>query len=481
MTAKVLGGAAGPVAQGGLRRVLGLGSLVSVAVGLVVSQGVMVLMLQGAGMAGLGFFIPLLLGYLLALTYALSFSELALLVPRAGSLSSYTEVAIGHFPAILATFSGYMVVAMFALSAELLLLDLIIGKVYPGVLPPMVVAYGVLGTFTLLNLLGIDVFAKLQSVLAVVMVVILLILGLGAVSSPQADWQLPLEQGWNPMQLGALALVAMAIWGFVGAEFVCPLVEETRRPERNIPRSMIIGLSLIFLVISLYCLGALLCVPREQLAGNPLPHFLFATTVFGEAGKAFLVGAVVTATCSTINSSLAALPRMLYGMAQNGQAFPQFKRLSARTRTPWVAVLFIAAITGLPVLVMGQDPDSVSLLLLSAALAWLLAYIIVHIDVIALRRRYPDAPRPFRSPFYPWPQVVGIGGMLFAIYHASPAPEMTARIFGSAGVVLGIIALIALLWVKLVMHKPLFVPEPLVSAVPATSTDESTYRAGERP
>ncbi|MFP3547787.1 amino acid permease, partial [Rhizobium sp. SIMBA_035] len=98
--------------------------------------------------------------------------------------------------------------------------------------------------------LGIDVFAKLQTVLAVVMVVILLTLGLGAVSSAQADLQLPLDQGWNPLQVGALALAAMAIWGFVGAEFVCPLVEETRNPERNIPRSMIIGLSVIFLVIT---------------------------------------------------------------------------------------------------------------------------------------------------------------------------------------------------------------------------------------
>ncbi len=451
----------------GLRRVLGLGPLVAVAVGLVVSQGVMVLMLQGAGLAGLGFIIPLGIAYLLALTYALSFSELSLMIPRAGSLSSYTEVAIGHFPAILATFSGYMVVAMFALSAELLLLDLIIGKVYPGALPPMLVAYGVLALFTVFNLLGIDVFARLQSALALVMVVTLLALGLGAISSDMATLATPLDQGWNPLEAGALTLAAMAIWGFVGAEFVCPLVEETRRPERNIPRSMIIGLTLIFGIIVLYCLGALLCIPREQLAADPLPHFLFATTVFGEAGKLFLVAAAVTATCSTVNSSLAALPRMLYGMAQNGQAFPQFKRLSQRTRTPWVAVLFIAGITGLPILLLGQDPDSISLLLLAAALAWLLAYIIVHVDVIALRRRYPHMARPFRSPFYPWTQVLGIVGMLFAIYHVSPAPEMTTKIFGTAGVVLGLISVIAIAWIKRVMRKPLFVPEPLTPSEPA--------------
>ena len=448
--------------SGGLRRVLGLGSLLAVAVGVVVSQGVMVLMLQGAGIAGFGFIIPLAIAYVLAITYAWSFSELALMIPKAGSLSSYTEVAIGHFPAILATFSGYMVVAMFALSAELLLLDLVISKVYPDVIPHMVVAYGVLGLFTVLNLFGIDVFAKLQNVLALVMVVILVAMGLASLSNGQASLQLPLDQGWNPLEFGAITLAAMAVWGFVGAEFVCPLVEETRNPERNIPRSMTIGLTVIFGVIALYCFGALLCIPREQLASDALPHYLLATTVFGEAGKLFLVVAAITATCSTVNSSLAALPRMLYGMAQNGQAFPQFKKLTARGRTPWVAVLFVAAITGLPILILGHDAAAISLLLLAAALAWLLAYIIVHIDVIALRRRYPHLARPFRSPFYPWPQVIGIAGMLFAIYHVSPTPEMTASIFGCAGVVLGVISLIAVVWVKFVMRKPLFTPEPLV-------------------
>ncbi|MNQ49501.1 Serine/threonine exchanger SteT [compost metagenome] len=463
MSASVSIPAQGQVEEGGFRRVLGLGALLSVAIGLVVSQGVMVLMLQGAGFSGLGFIIPLGLAYLLALSYAFSFSELALMVPRAGGLSSYTEVALGHFPAILATFSGYVVVAMFALSAELLLLDLIVGKVYPGVFPPFSVAFGVLGLFTVLNLLGIDIFAKLQTALAVVMMIVLLAIGLAAISqgAPTQTAATVLQGDWNPMGAGVLTLTALAVWGFVGAEFVCPLVEETKRPERNIPRSMIIGLTVIFVTIALYCLGALFMVPQEALSTDALPHYLFATSVFGKAGELFLVIAAATATCSTLNSSLAAIPRMLYGMAQNGQAFPVFKRLSPRARTPWVSVLFVAAITGLPILVMGQDAASISLLLLAAALAWLLAYIIVHLDVIALRRRYPAVARPFKTPLYPLPQLFGIAGMLYAIWYASPSPDMTGKIFGIAGVVLGLVSLIAVVWIKLVMRKDLFRPEPL--------------------
>lgn len=451
-------------------RVLGLGSLLAVAVGLVVSQGVMVLMLQGAGIAGLGFIIPLVLGYLLALTYVYSFSELSLMIPRAGSLSSYTEVAIGHFPAILAVFSGYVIVAMFALSAELLLVDSIIEKIYPGVLPKYTVGFGLLGIFTVLNLLGIDLFAKLQSVLAFVMVVILLVIGLsavGGIANPKPEG-LDLMSTWNPMGGEVITLVALAIWGYVGAEFVCPLVEETKNPDRNIPRSMIIGVTVIFVTIAIYCLGALLYIPAEQLASSALPHYDFAKAVFGDAGLTFLAVAAVTATCSTLNTSLAAIPRMLYGMSQNGQVFPQFKKLTKTSNTPWVAVLFIAAITGIPMIVLGDNPGAVGLLLVSAAIAWLLAYIITHINVIALRRRYPDIKRPYKTPFYPIPQILGIGGMLYAIYYASPAPELSRQIFGTTGIVLLCVSVIGVFWVKCVMKKDLFKPESIESAIDAS-------------
>ncbi|MNN90088.1 hypothetical protein D3C81_2079880 [compost metagenome] len=51
--------------------------------------------------------------------------------------------------------------------------------------------------------------------------------------------------------------------------------------------------------------------------------------------------------------------------------------------------------------------------------------------------------------------------MLYAIWYASPSPDMTGKIFGIAGVVLGLVSLIAVVWIKLVMRKELFRPEPL--------------------
>ena len=179
--------------------------------------------------------------------------------------------------------------------------------------------------------------------------------------------------------------------------------------------------------------------------------------MFGKAGLIVATVMAVTATCSTVNTVLAGVPRMLHGMAVNGQSFPQLKRLHPRYGTPWVALVFMVAIIALPFLLMGID--SIITLLIAASTSWLLAYIIAHIDVIVLRRRQPQLPRPFRTPFYPLPQLLGIAGMAYVALNNSPSPEMTQTVYMLTGVVLLIISVIAALWVKLVMKRDLFQPE----------------------
>jgi len=450
----------------GLKRTLGFPQLLAVGVGLVVSQGVMVIMLQGAGIGGFGFFTTMGLAYLLALFYVFSFAELALLFKSPGTLSTYTEAAIGNFPAIMSVFAGYLVVAMFALSAELVLIELMLLEVLGVELPPMILAFVLLAAFTILNIRGVDIFATMQSALSFIMVSAITLMGLSAifgVAQPRPDSITVLEVVF--VNENVLGLLAIAIWGFVGLEFVCPLVAETKNPERNIPRAMIIGATIILGMYVLYCLGALLYVPQDTLASAALPHYEYVGAVFGENGLLFLTLAAFTATCSTVNTSLAAVPRMLFGMAKNGQTFAAFGKLHSKYDTPWVAIVFVAVATGGPILVYGVDADAIILLLIGAAIAWLIAYIIAHIDVIVLRMRYPDLDRPFKTPFYPLPQIVGIVGMLYAIWNASPAPELTGKVFGIAGGVLVAGALFAAFWVIVVMKKGLFTPEPIENLI----------------
>lgn len=446
-----------------LKRGIGFATMIAICIGVVVVQGSMVSALQGIGFGGAGFLAAAVVAFLLAQCNALTFAELSLMFPRAGgTLGSYTEAALGHFPAIVAVYAGYVVVAMFGLSAELMLVDAVIAQLFPGLLPHTVVPLAILAVLAVLNILGTDVFARLQNLLTFAMVAALLLVGLTAVTGSAnpapAELAGAVQWNWDGILDGSfLGLVALAMWLLVGVEFICPLIQEVRDPERNVPRTMMLSLCLVFGIFLLFCWGASRYLALDTLTGSPLPYLDYVDAVFGKAGLIVATVMAVTATCSTVNTVLASVPRMLHGMAVNGQSFPQLKRLHPRFNTPWVAILFMAAIIALPFLLLGQE--SIITLLIAASTSWLLAYMVAHLDVIVLRRRHPQLARPFRTPFYPLPQLVGILGMGYVALHNSPSPEMTHTVYALTGAVLLVIGVIAAVWVKLVMKRGLFQPE----------------------
>lgn len=133
---------------------LGLRHLLSTSVGVIVSQVTMVSLLQGFGLGGWGFVLALVLALALALINAMAFAELALMLPGEGSLSTYAEAALGHFPAILLVFAGYVTPIIFGLPAELMLADQILSQAITTPLPPFAWPVLLLGCFVVLNVIG---------------------------------------------------------------------------------------------------------------------------------------------------------------------------------------------------------------------------------------------------------------------------------------------------------------------------------------
>lgn len=442
-----------------LRRSLKLTALVSIGLGIVVSQSSIVTMLQATAIGGPAFFAALAIALLIGLCYTDTFAELALMLPQAAGLGRYTEVALGPFPAIVATFAGYIVVALFGVAAELLLVDGVAQQLLPGRIPVQAVAFGVLLVATVLNVIGVDLFARLQNLITVLKIGSMLGLGILALhATPPAE----VAQAHSTLDLAlVLPLVCAAIWGLMGAEYICPMIEEVQQPERTVPKAMWITLLLASMLYLLLSLGALHLVPRERLAAAELPHLLVAETVVGRLGMALVAIAALSASVGLVSGILAAVPRLLYGMACDGQAFPVFQRLHPRFQTPWIAIIFMAAAIGLALITLRGDSKGFPVLILSAASSWLLAYIVAHLDVLVLRRRYRDLPRPYRSRWLPWPQVTGSVAMLYCLFHVSPEPALTRSIYMHTGAVLLCVALTALVWVKGVLRRGLFQPTPI--------------------
>ena len=440
---------------------LGVGALFSVSIGVIVAQIGMISLTQGIGIGGWGFVAAMVVAFLIALANAMAYAEMALMMPSAGSLSSYAEAAIGNFPAILLVFAGYVVPAMFGLPAELILADQILTRVVPFNLPAHFWPIAIIVVFAVLNILGTDVFARVQTALSFIVLTFLVLTGIVAMSGHA---HAPLAGGAAhavaslSQDTVILGVVALAFWVFVGSEFVTPLVPEARNANRDLPRAMIGGLVAIFVAQMLFAIGSAFVIPRSQLVESATPHLDYAVATFGPSAGIWFAALALIASASLLNTVIAAVPRMLAGMAENGQVFSILKRTHSRFGTPVLAIVFVASLPVVGLVWSGGDVTAILPLMIAASVSWLFAYIMAQVSLMVLRRRHPDMNRPFRVPGYPLVPLLAIAGMVYVVINSSPTPEMRPQILRYTATVLAIFAVISGLWVKLVMKRGLFEP-----------------------
>jgi amino acid transporter len=214
-------------------------------------------------------------------------------------------------------------------------------------------------------------------------------------------------------------------------------------------------------VFGLLSLAGLRYVPAEKLAGSEIPHWLMVESIFGDSAGFVMVVFAATATSCVTNTAIASVPRMLYGMALHKQVPAIFGRLHPRWNTPWFGILFLSSLVAIPLVLLSGSKDLILPLLISAATFWLVAYIVAHITVVVLRKKYPFRHRPFKTPFYPLPQIIGIAGMGYAIWDNSPSTDISKQVYINSACMFAGISLYAFLWVKYSMKKGVLEAEPL--------------------
>ncbi len=232
---------------------------------------------------------------------------------------------------------------------------------------------------------------------------------------------------------------------------------------------MTLGLFAVALCMLIY--GSAMRRQVENVALNPAGtvHLLdtpmaipqFAERVMGPFGKIWLGIGFLFAGAATINTLMAGLPRILYGMAMDGALPRAFAYLHPRLKTPLVGIAFAALIPCVHAWIIQGDLDRLNTLVLAAVCAWGFAYILVNLSVISLRLRRPDLPRPYRTPFFPVPQIVATAGILVAIWFITPLGTSAVPVYRQFGIMLALTALYAFVWTRFVRRVPLFEPTPV--------------------
>ncbi|WP_396365991.1 APC family permease, partial [Klebsiella pneumoniae] len=260
-------------------------------------------------------------------------------------------------------------------------------------------------------------------------------------------------------------------------ELVTPMAPEIKQAHRTIPRAMALGLLGVASCMFIY--GAAInrqventvldAANNVHLLDTPMAIPAFAERVMGHAGQYWLGVGLLLAGCATINTLMAAVPRIIYGMALDG-ALPRFLTwLHPRFKTPVIAIAIGVAIPCLHAWYLNGDLDRIVPLILAAVCAWGVAYLLVTLSVVMLRIRRPDLPRAYRSPWFPLPQIISSVGIIIAIVNITPPGMDSRQVLVPFGIMLGLTAAYALFWTVCVQRvnpfKPLVVEEVVERAI----------------
>lgn len=440
---------------------LGLGSVVSISVGLVIATSCLVSLGQGAGTIGIVFIGAMIVACLLNMTTVASLSELNALMPNTtGGLAQYTLASMGPFPTLISMVGGYLLCNILSSGVEASIFSYAMAETIPLPIPSIMYTLVMTVVVMIANLYGVDMFAKIQNLVAFLLVGSMVVMGLiGAFTLGTGEViHQPLSMATDFKDVVSMA--AVAFWLFIGAEYVIPVSKDVKNAKRNVPLGMMIGLALICLVQSIMVLGFHNYTGWEDLANSAAPHLLYGFNLLGTPGKIWMTFVAALAVISTQNSTVNGLARICQGMAKMNM-MPQIFAKKNKRNVPWFGVIFVSVFIFLFALLSNGSSDAISFLILVGSVFWMISYILAHIDVLILRRRLPKAPRSFKVPCGGLFPIIGILGTVYMILNISSDPAERNMIWLLTIVVFAVLAIYAFFWIKYKMKMKVFKSVPL--------------------
>lgn len=449
---------------------LGLRNVVSVSVGLVIATSCLISLGQGAGEIGELFIFAMIIACLLNMVTMATMSELNALMPNVtGGLAQYTLAGIGPVPTIVLMVGGYMISNILSSGVEASIFAYAMGKVLGLPIPNY--CWTVLASIIILiaNLRGVDMFAKIQDLVAYLLLGSMLAMGLIGVFKLGTGTVVNQPAIMHPHFKNVVSMTAVAFWLFIGAEYAIPISKDVKNAKRNVPLGMFIGLGIICLVQSILIMGFKNYTYWDALAASAAPHLLYGQNLLGKAGQIWMCFVAALAVVSTQNSTVQGLSSIFAGMSRTN-LMPQFFGKLNKHKVPYIGI-WAVTISILIFAWLSQDSsDRISFLILVGSVFWMASYITAHIDLLVFRKRLPNAPRSFKVPFGPILPIIGILGEVYMILNISIDPVERHQIWALTGVIFIALFIYAVIWTKVKMRIPIFKPVPMEKVLAMENT-----------
>ena len=369
-----------------LKPVLGPADVLFYSVGVIIGAGIYSVIGAAAGIAGNGLWLSFLLAAVVALLSGISYAEMATAFPAAGAEYVYLRHALPQQGWASFGVGFVLLVAGAATATTVALAFAGYLRVFLDV-PEWLSAFALLAACTVVNIAGMKQSSWINVVFTSIEVAGLLIVIAIGVRADHFGEALAAEP-----HVGIVNAAAVLFFVYLGFEEIANLVEEVKKPERDIPRSIFLSLALTTVLYVLVALSVVALVPAAQLAGSEAPLATAVQSVSPRAA-ALLSAIALFATANTVLITLIASSRLAFSMGRDGELPAPLSRLTQRFGTPWVAALAAFALAAF-LLPIGKVEVVAGL----SSFAALLAFLAVNVALILLRYRAPAQRRPFRSP-----------------------------------------------------------------------------------
>jgi APA family basic amino acid/polyamine antiporter len=422
-----------------LGRRLGVFSATTLIVGSMIGSGIFIAPSIMAGLIGTpGIYLGLwLVGGALTLLGALAYGELCAMMPRAGGQYVFLREAFGPLTGFLYGWTVFLIIqsgfnAAVAIAFSKFLggvglhlgeSDLLVSVGSFTLSRAQVVAVGIIAFLTWVNCRGVEAGAFVQNLFTVLKVGAIVVLVLIGFFSGRGSWEnfhplVGAELGANAAGLTLLAAVGVAmskaLFAYDAWNTVTFAAEEIKEPQRNLPRALVAGSVVTTLIYTGACAVYLYVLPLPQMASVAENRVAadVAGVLLGGFGVTAVSVAILVSTFGCVNGLILGGGRVLFAMARDGLFFPSAGEVHPRRGTPqnalvlqgvWSAVL---ALSG-----------SYSALLTYVTFASLAFNALTVAGLFVLRRKQPDAERPYRTWGYPvTPALYLIGAVFFIVY-----------------------------------------------------------------
>ncbi len=419
-----------------LRRNVGLFGAASVGIANIIGAGIFVISGVAAGLAGPSVILSFLVAGFVALLTALSSAELASFITKTGASYAFTQRAFGKFLGFTVGWFKYfdyiagaaaVSVGFAAYLTQLLGLTEALPLILAAVTLPL--------AFTILNLVGIRESAAATSGMVVIKVfalIMLLVLGGFHIATHfnPANFTPFFPNGVGGTFHGA----AIIFFAFLGFNTVAMVSEETKEPEKTIPKALILTFIVTFILYVAIAFLEISVSNWQMLGTSASPIADTAKAVFDNpVFLGFISFSALIATSSVVLSSIIGGTRASFAMGRDGLLPSPFKKVNSMLRTPAFSIIFGGAII---IVLAALFYNNINAIASIVNFGSLYTYLFVQLSLIKLRRSEPNTKRGFKVPFYPVFPIIGALSCVLLMYFLDFNAKITAAIWFTIGLLI---------------------------------------------